>query len=35
MLIAFAIATTDPEPEHSLLIPELPDLIWGDRKSVV
>lgn len=29
MLIAFAIATTDPEPEHSLLIPELPDLIWG------
>jgi F-type H+-transporting ATPase subunit b len=31
MLTAFAIlsATPEPEAEHSLLIPELPDLIWG------
>ena len=31
MLTAFAIltATPEPAPEHSLLIPELPDLLWG------
>jgi F-type H+-transporting ATPase subunit b len=31
MLTAFAIlsATPEPEPEHSLLIPEIPDLVWG------
>ena len=32
MLTAFAILSATPEPaaeEHSLLIPELPDLLWG------
>jgi F-type H+-transporting ATPase subunit b len=31
MLTAFAILTAspEPEPEHSVLIPEIPDLIWG------
>ena len=30
MLIAFAILSAEPEPEeHSLLVPELPDLLWG------
>lgn len=29
MLTAFAILSATPEAEHSLLIPELPDLIWG------
>jgi F-type H+-transporting ATPase subunit b len=31
MLTAFAIlsATPTPEPQHSLLVPELPDLLWG------
>ena len=31
MLTAFAIltGTPEPEPQHSLLVPELPDLLWG------
>ncbi|CAN5442639.1 F0F1 ATP synthase subunit B [soil metagenome] len=31
MLTAFAVltATPEPQPTHSVLIPELPDLIWG------
>jgi F-type H+-transporting ATPase subunit b len=37
MLTAFAIltATPEPAPEHSLLIPELPDLLWGTIAFVI
>lgn len=29
MHIAFAILSAEPEKEHSVLIPEIPDLVWG------
>jgi F-type H+-transporting ATPase subunit b len=37
MLTAFAILSADPEPEktHSVLIPELPDLLWGTIAFVI
>jgi F-type H+-transporting ATPase subunit b len=37
MLTAFAIltATPDPEPTHSLLIPEIPDLVWGSIGFII
>jgi F-type H+-transporting ATPase subunit b len=35
MLIAFAAAAAEGESEHSVLIPELPDLIWGSLAFII
>lgn len=35
MLIAFAAAAAEEESEHSVLIPELPDLIWGSLAFII